>query len=80
MSKSNIKIELDRAGVRELLRSEEMMSVCEEQGRQMLERLGEGYESDSRVGRNRVNVEVRTANEIGIRDNLENNSLLKASK
>ena len=80
MSKSNLKIELDRAGVRELLRSEEMRAACEEQGQRILGNLGPGYEKDSFVGKNRVNVEVRTADMVGIMDNLNNNSLLKAIK
>lgn len=77
---SSVKIVLDRAGVRELLKSEEIMSVCIEQGQNMLERLGPGYEKDSFVGKNRVNVEVRTSDITGIMDNLQNNSLLKAIK
>lgn len=75
---SKIRIELNREGVRELLRSPEMLAICEEQARAVAARCGGGYEVDSMVGRNRVNAAVSASTKEAIQDNLKNNTVLKA--
>ena len=50
------KFELNREGVRSLLKSDEMMKVCETYANNALSALGDGYEKSNHVGRNRVNV------------------------
>lgn len=77
MSK-NLRVELNRAGVRELLRSEEMMAECKKYADAALGRLGDGYEVTTRVGRNRVNAEVAAVTFDARRENSENNSILRA--
>ena len=54
------KIVLDKKGVRELLRSQEMMDICLEHAEATKTAAGgEGYEISSHVGTNRVNASVR---------------------
>lgn len=75
---ANIKFELNKDGVRELLQSDEMMSVCLEYANNAMNSLGSGYEVTSVVGSNRVNAEVAAVSYSAKKDNSENNSILKA--
>ena len=75
---AKIRIELNRAGVREMMRSAEMQSVLEEAASPVMARLGAGYGQDSRVGKNRCNVSIHADSAEAKRDNMENNTLLKA--
>jgi len=77
---NNVKIKLNRAGVKALLRSEEMRAICEKHASAITQRCGEGYETDSFVGRNRVNAMVMASTYEAKRDNAENNTILKAVK
>ena len=72
------KFVLNYAGGGQLLKSDEMMAVCREFADGIANRAGEGYEISEYVGRNRVNVSVRTASETALQDNYENNTLLKS--
>lgn len=65
---SNVRIELDSAGIQELLKSEEIAAVCETQAQKMTQASGVKYVSDVYVGRTRVNAKGvrRTGND---RDN-----------
>lgn len=74
---SRLKIELNRAGVRELLQSAEITAACTEAAQTYLSRLGEGYKLSTYVGRNRVNVSVYTETKKAKRDNAENNTMLR---
>ena len=73
---SNVKFKLNRQGVRELLRSEEMMAVCRSHADAARSRLGEGYEVTT--GKNRVNASVFAATAEARRENAAHNSILKA--
>ena len=75
---SKVKFELNRAGVRELMRSQEMMSVCKSYADGIKNRAGAGYEVDTFVGRNRANASVYAASYEARKDNYNNNTLLKA--
>lgn len=77
MSK-DIKIELNHDGVRALLRSPEMLAVCEGKAREIRARLGDGYGVDSRTGTGRVNAEVRAETPRARRENYRENTILKA--
>lgn len=77
---SKVVFKLNRAGVRELLRSSEMMEVCEQHAKSVAARAGDGYEVSTYTGSNRVNASVKAATPEAYRDNLENNTLLKAVK
>ena len=75
---SKVKFELNRAGVRELLRSAEAMNVCREYANNIRTRAGNGYEVDTYVGANRANASVYAATYEARKDNYDNNTLLKA--
>ena len=75
---AKLKFELNRAGVRDFMRSPEMMKVCQDAADQALRTLGAGYESDAHTGKNRVNVAVGAATIRARRENLKNNTILKA--
>lgn len=70
---------LNTAGVREMLQSAEMLSVCEQYAQNIKGSLGDGYEIEStRVGTSRVAVTLRATTSQSQQDNLDNNTLLKA--
>ena len=72
------RIELNSAGVRELLRSPEMMAICKEHADAALSNLGDGYEVSTHTGTNRVNAEVAAVTREAKLDNSRNNTILKA--
>lgn len=75
MSSKLIRFELNREGVRELLRGEAMQGVLMEYAQGVANSAGDGY--STWVGPNRANVSVTTATEEAYQDNLENNTLEK---
>lgn len=75
---SKFKFELNRAGVRALMQSEEMQSILKSKADDALDSLGEGYKSDIHVGKNRANAMIYADTYQAKKDNLKNNSILKA--
>ncbi len=75
---SKMQFKLNRKGVAELMKSEEMQSILKEKADNALNSLGEGYKSDIHVGKNRANAMVYADTYQAKKDNLENNSILKA--
>lgn len=75
---SKIKFELNKAGVRDLMLSDEMLAVCDSYASKALASLGEGYEKNDYHGKTRVNVEVCAVSYQAKKENLENNTILKA--
>lgn len=75
---AKIKVELNRSGVRDLLRSKEMEGICREYADAAVSRLGSGYSSNTHTGKNRVNAEVTADTYSARRENLQNNTILKA--
>ena len=75
-----VKIVLNREGVRSLLKSQEMQDICKEHATSIRSRCGSGYETDVYVGQNRANAMVWTDTLEAIKDNLQNNTILKAMK
>ena len=76
---SKVRIELNRAAVRdELLRSTAMLNICKEIAEDVKGRCGEGYEVDTRIGKNRVNAMVCADTPKAINSNNKHNTLLKA--
>lgn len=72
-----IRFELNRAGVRELLQGGSI-GMLQEIAAGVLGRAGSGYAMDSRIGKNRANAMVYADSNEAYRDNLNNNTLLKA--
>lgn len=52
---ANVEIVLDSAGIRELLKSQEIANVCEAQAARMTQAAGVKYVADVYVGKTRVN-------------------------
>lgn len=74
MAKTEVKVVLNRAGVRELLLSNEMMNACKDAAASVQGNYGKDTQLDEYRGRNRVNVSViADYNEAS-----KNNELLKA--
>lgn len=73
-------IELNEAGVRELLKSPEIAAACMAEGQRMAGKAGNGYSADARTGRNRAVIRVKAETQAAIRDNMKNNTLLKVMK
>lgn len=72
------RIVLNRKEVRNLLRSEAMKDEVSKHAERIKNRCGVGYETDAMVGKTRVNASVRTKTEKAVKDNSDNNTLLKA--
>lgn len=77
---AKFRIELNEEGVRELLKSPGIEAVCREQAQSIANRAGSGYMVTTHTGRTRVNASVITATSSAARDNMKNNTLLKAVK
>ena len=75
---SNLKIKLNSAGVQSLLKSSEMQNVLSEHATAIRQRAGDGYEQDVYVGKTRANAMVKATSFKAKRDNMKNNTLLKA--
>jgi len=76
MAKNTFK--LDYKGVGELLKSEAMQTVLSEHATNIKNRCGDGYEQDIYVGKNRANAMVSATTYQAKKDNMDNNTLLKA--
>ena len=74
----NVKFELNRAGVRELMKSDAMMSICISKAQAMQNVLGPGYTITTNPGKNRVNAEIATNTPEARAENLKSNTILKA--
>jgi hypothetical protein len=66
--------------VRDLLKGEEMKAILQERATEIRNRCGDGYEQDFYVGKNRGNAMVWAATSAARKDNLANNTILKAVK
>lgn len=74
---SKVRVELDRAGVRALLLSDEVEQLLSTEAQSRRASLGEGYSVNTRKGRNRVNAEILAETYRARRENLKNNTLLR---
>lgn len=75
---AKVEIVLNPAGVRELLKSDDIMQICKEHANRAVSALGDGYAVNTYVGANRVNAEVSAETFAARRDNMKNNTILKA--
>lgn len=73
-----IKIELNSAGIGELLKSSEIGKVLHDCAEDVKKYCGESYETDTKIMPTRMIASVYTDDAEAIIDNLENNTLLKA--
>lgn len=75
---SKMKFKLNYKGVGELLKGSEMQDLLSGKADEIQGRCGVGYESDVHVGKTRANAMVSAATFQAKRDNLKNNTILKA--
>lgn len=75
---SKFIFKLNRKGVAELMKSQEMQDVLSKHAKTIKKRAGDGYEQDIYVGKNRANAMVKAESFKARKDNSENNTLLKA--
>ena len=75
---SDFVFKLNRKGVAELMKSQEMQGVLKEHATTIKDRVGDGYEQDIYVGNNRANAMVKAETFKAKKDNSKNNTLLKA--
>lgn len=74
---SNVEIELNSAGVREMLRSDEMEAVLEAKASEIAARCGNGYAHDTYMTPGRVVASVFAETPEAMRDNAKNNTILR---
>ncbi|MDT2848763.1 hypothetical protein P7H60_06275 [Vagococcus carniphilus] len=75
---SKMKFKLNNTGVGALLKSDEMQNVLKNRATAIKKRAGDGYEQDVYIGKNRANAMVSATTYQAKRDNMKNNTLLKA--
>ena len=75
---AKMKFKLNRSGVASLMKSSEMQGVLEEKAAGVRNRAGEGYKQDIYVGKTRANAMVYADTYQAKKDNMKNNTLLKA--
>lgn len=75
---SKVKVVLNEAGIRQLLRSSELQEVCMEHARSIQQRAGSNYKLEERSYPERKGAAVYPANAEGYYDNLKHNTLMKA--
>ena len=76
-----LKIELNRSEVsKQILKGEGTVNLCQRLAKDMQSRAGDGYETSTFKGRNRVNVSVGAGTKEAYKDNMDNNTLLKAMR
>lgn len=74
---SKVRFELDRTGVRALMRSPEMQAVLKARADTVKDRCGDGYEAY--VAQTRAVAVVETATPQAVDDNSAHNTMLKAT-
>ena len=72
------RFELNSQGVRELLKSQEMMGICKEYASKAQSKLGDGYDVKTYMLNERAAAKVQAETYKARKDNAENNSILKA--
>ena len=75
---TKVRVKLNRKGVRELLKSDELRNVCAERAQNAMAHLGSGYETNTYVGKTRASAMVYPSSAAARQDNYRNNTLLKA--
>lgn len=73
-----VKFELDQAGVRALLRSDETAKVCKQYADRVAARAGWGFDVTTYTGKNRANASVKAVSDDAASACFEDNVLVKA--
>jgi D-serine deaminase-like pyridoxal phosphate-dependent protein len=72
------KVKLNRAGIKSLMRSPEVLSDLEARAKRVASAAGEGFEADSGAGPNRARASVRTVTFDAMRAEGEDRALTRA--
>lgn len=75
---SKMKFTLNTSGVAELMKSSAMQEVLSEKATGIKNRCGDGYEQDVHIGKTRANAMVSAKTYQAKKDNMKNNTILKA--
>lgn len=75
---SKVKIVLNGSGVRQLLKSPEMKTICKECADRAIQNLGTGYTATAYTGKNRVNASVKADTPKARKEARKNNAIMKA--
>jgi hypothetical protein len=73
-----VKFELRSEGITELMRSSDMVSGLGAIADGIARSLGDGFDSDTYVGKSRANASIRTTTPEAYYSNLKHNTILKA--
>ena len=74
---AKVKVELNSAGIRSFLKGAEVEALVKSRAGEIASRAGQGYGSDTKQMPGRVIASAYTASEEAMKDNLENNTLLR---
>lgn len=74
---SKFRFKLNRKGVSELMKSDEMQEILEQLGDSKARQAGSGYESDVHVYKKRAVAQIYPTDYESSQDNYENNTLRK---
>ncbi len=77
---SRVKFKLNRLGVAQLMKSNEMQGVLSKYATRIRNSCGDGFEQDMKVGKNRARAKVSAMTIIAKRRNAKYNLLLKAMR
>lgn len=75
---SDVRIVLNSAGIQELLKSQEIQQAVDEVCQRIADNAGPDYGHNVQIGKRRAVGRVYTATKNAMKDNYENNTLLKA--
>ena len=78
MGRADVRVRLNSHGVRELLRSGDVLADLTGRATAIASAAGEGYEADSAVGRTRARASVRTATPEAVRAESRDKTLTRA--
>ena len=73
-----VKVELNNKGIHELLKSQEVEDACQAEAQKIAARCGSGYATDTKDMPTRQIASVFTTTKEALKDNYDNNTLLKA--
>lgn len=77
---TKVRIVLNKRGVQELLKSDDLRQTCASHAGKALAKLGTGYETDTHTGKTRSNATIWASSAQARRDARQNNTIWKAVK
>lgn len=75
---TKVRVKLNSKGVRALLQSNELRNVCAQRAQNAMAHLGDGYETNTYVGKTRANAGIRAKTRQARSDALKNGSIWRA--